>query len=101
MPLYVKPQNIRTDYHRIIRFTSLMIMDAHKRQNHIGLNGTIGLFRQTFWIPKIRQKVKMLLHSCASCRKVHRQPYVAPETPPTFYLYGCRFQWGDACKYNE
>ena len=62
--------------------TRLIIFDAHRRQAHIGLNGTITFIQQTFWIPKIRQQVKTVLRSCIPCRKIISRPYNAPDPPP-------------------
>ncbi|XP_071169838.1 uncharacterized protein [Mytilus edulis] len=62
--------------------TTLVILDAHKLQNHSGINGTITLIQQTYWIPKIRQRVKNALRNCIPCRKIISRPYVAPDPPP-------------------
>ncbi|CAG2251683.1 unnamed protein product [Mytilus edulis] len=62
--------------------TTLIILDAHKLQNHSGINGTITLIQQTYWIPKIRQRVKTALRNCIPCRKIISRPYVAPDPPP-------------------
>ncbi|XP_063418336.1 uncharacterized protein LOC134700764 [Mytilus trossulus] len=62
--------------------TTLIILDAHKLQNHSGINGTITLIQQTYWIPKIRHRVKTALRNCIPCRKLISRPYVAPDPPP-------------------
>ena len=62
--------------------TDLIVMDAHRNRAHVGLNGTITEIQQTFWIPKIRQRVKTILRSCVACRKIISRPYTAPDPPP-------------------
>ncbi|CAG2191962.1 unnamed protein product [Mytilus edulis] len=38
--------------------TSLIVMDAHTKTLHAGLNSTIAYIQQKYWIPRIRQCVK-------------------------------------------
>lgn len=64
------------------RFTTLVIQDAHVRQLHAGVNGTITYLRETFWIPRIRQAVRSIIKKCVTCRKVTSKPYQKPDPPP-------------------
>ena len=61
--------------------TYLIIQDAHARCLHSGTNNPIAYIQKTFWIPKLRQRVKSILRKCVTCRKVIGKPYGAPETP--------------------
>ena len=36
-------------------------MDAHTEQMHGGVNDTVTQLRQKYWIPRIRQRVKVAL----------------------------------------
>lgn len=62
--------------------TNLVIKDAHERSLHSGINTTVTLLRQSYWIPKIRQNVKTLSRKCVVCRKVTGKAYQIPESPP-------------------
>ncbi|XP_071149289.1 uncharacterized protein [Mytilus edulis] len=64
------------------KLTNLIIQDAHKRSLHSGVNGTVTLLRQSYWIPQIRQNVKTILRKCVTCKKVTGQHYRTPEAPP-------------------
>ena len=50
---------------------------------------TTTFIRQRFWIPKIRQMVKRIIHSCVPCLKVSGKPFQHPQIPP---LPKCRLQ---------
>ena len=62
--------------------THLIVLDAHERTQHSGINITIAYIQQTFWIPKLRQTVKSILSTCVICRRVIGKSYPAPEMPP-------------------
>lgn len=59
-----------------------MIIDAHEKLLHSGLNSVVTYIRQTYWIPAIRQTVKKILNKCVVCRRVIGKPYRAPDPPP-------------------
>ncbi|XP_063435740.1 uncharacterized protein LOC134716663 [Mytilus trossulus] len=62
--------------------SKLIVLDAHERICHSGVNATIVHLRQSFWIPAIRQFVRKTLRKCVTCRQVVGQPYAAPDPPP-------------------
>lgn len=64
------------------RLTSLIIMDAHINHLHEGVNSTVTHLRQVYWIPRIRQRVKVILRKCVNCRKVTGHAYQQPDPPP-------------------
>ena len=72
------PYLLPTNHH----LSKLIVMDAHERVFHSGVNSTISQLRQTYWIPSIRQLVRKILKKCVICRKVIGLPYTAPDPPP-------------------
>ena len=64
------------------KLTNLIVLDAHTRLLHSGLESTVTSLRQFYWIPAIRQCVKTLLRKCISCKKVIGRPYATPDPPP-------------------
>lgn len=63
-------------------FTKLIIRDCHEKTNHSGLQSTVTLLRQHFWITSIRQTVKTFLRKCTKCKRVAGQPYQTPLPAP-------------------
>ncbi|XP_053402321.1 uncharacterized protein LOC128557840 [Mercenaria mercenaria] len=63
-------------------FTNLVISDAHSRLLHTDVSSTITFLRQKYWIPSIRQNVKVILRKCTCCKKIVGKPYSAPDPPP-------------------
>ncbi|VDH93045.1 Hypothetical predicted protein [Mytilus galloprovincialis] len=57
-------------------------MDAHINHLHEGVNSTVTHLRQVYWIPRIRQRVKVILRKCVNCRKVTGHAYQQPDPPP-------------------
>ena len=90
-------ENAATDYDakyplllpRHHHFTELLVKEAHSMVQHAGLNVTTTFIRQRFWIPKIRQMVKRIIHSCVPCLKVSGKPFQHPQIPR---LPKCRLQ---------
>ena len=68
-------------------YTNLVIIQAHITQHHGGVNSTLTVIRQQYWIPSGRQRIHSLLRKCVICRKVSCRPYSAPDPPP---LVKCR-----------
>ncbi|XP_071177522.1 uncharacterized protein [Mytilus edulis] len=64
------------------RFCKLIVMDAHAKNFHTGLESTVTFIRQSYWIPSIRQCVKSILRNCVTCRKITGRPYHTPDPPP-------------------
>ena len=63
-------------------FTELVIRNAHTTTLHSGVNATLAIVRQTYWIPSARQRIKTVLRKCVICRKTTGKPYAMPEPPP-------------------
>ena len=63
-------------------FTSMVIYSAHVKLFHSGTNSTLTAIRQTFWIPKARQRIKSLLRTCTTCKRRSGKPYPVPDPPP-------------------
>ncbi|XP_071138915.1 uncharacterized protein [Mytilus edulis] len=64
------------------RLCKLIVMDAHAKNFHSGLESTVTFIRQSYWIPSIRQCVKSILRNCVTCRKITGRPYHTPDPPP-------------------
>ncbi|XP_071171200.1 uncharacterized protein [Mytilus edulis] len=64
------------------RLCKLIVMDAHARNFHSGLESTVTFIRQSYWFPSIRQCVKSILRNCVTCRKITGRPYLTPDPPP-------------------
>ncbi|XP_071149319.1 uncharacterized protein [Mytilus edulis] len=62
--------------------TSLIVMDAHTKTLHAGLNSTIAYIQQKYWVPRIRQCVTSQIRKCVQCIKLSGMPYSAPDPPP-------------------
>lgn len=67
--------------------TRLIVTDLHGQCMHAGLNHTLNLLRERFWMPKFRATVKKLIWKCAQCRNRR----AAPECPRMSDLPSERF----------
>ncbi|ETN70132.1 His(2)-Cys(2) zinc finger [Necator americanus] len=56
----------------------MIICDYH-RKGHPGINHTIALVRQKFWIPQLRSQVITLIRKCLQCQKFNNLPYKYPQ----------------------
>jgi len=74
--------NFHTFAIKIHQFTNLVILQAQIQLHHSGVNATLTLLRQCYWIPAGRQQVQSLLRKCVTCKKVAGKPYAAPDPPP-------------------
>ena len=63
-------------------FSKFLVLETHKLVLHAGIQSTMIEVRQNFWIPKLRQLVRSLLHKCVPCRKQCGASYMYPKTPP-------------------
>ena len=61
--------------------SKLIIPDAHERVMHGGVESTLNLIRNKFWMLKGRQSVKNILRSCVICKRFQGRPCVAPNSP--------------------
>ena len=71
--------------------TNLIIRECHFQAKHATLATTINLLRQEFWIPRIRQVVKLELRHCLPCKREYKQ-YKGKTKPPKL---------GDICLLDE
>ena len=63
-------------------FTVFIIQQAHAVQLHSGVNATLTMLRQKYWIPFARQRIKSIIHKCVVCKKTSGKPYSKPDPPP-------------------
>ncbi|KAK6747886.1 hypothetical protein RB195_000844 [Necator americanus] len=56
----------------------MIICDYH-RKGYPGINHTIALIRQKFWIPQLRSQVTTLIRKCLQCQKFNNLPYKYPQ----------------------
>lgn len=61
------------------RLTYLIIIDAHQRVKHNGLNHTLSEIRKEYWIPRGKSLIKQYLHKCIICKKFNVRPYNYPK----------------------
>ena len=64
------------------QFTNLVILQTHIGQHHSGVNSTLTVIHQCYWIPSGRQRVRSILRKCVTCRKTAGKPYTIPDPPP-------------------
>ena len=60
-------------------FTKLLIYATHVKVYHAGVNSTVTVLCQSYWI---RQCVKKILRTCDVCIKLIGKPYNIPDPPP-------------------
>ena len=63
-------------------FTILVIRNAHTSHLHSGINATLTVLRQRYWIPSARQRIKTVIRKCVVCKKTSGRPYAMPDPPP-------------------
>ena len=89
--------------------TNLIILEAHRKVPHAGVNATLTEIRSRYWICRERQIVKRLLRNCVVCKREHKKPLIGP-TPgklPSLRLiqtYPLKTQgliMPDHCLYNQ
>jgi hypothetical protein len=66
-------------------YTRLHVVEAHANILHSGIEATVSIIRQLYWVPQIRQVVR----KCRSCLAVIGKTYTKPPTPA---LPKCRIQ---------
>src|SRR5678815_3807470 len=74
----IKNPILLSRYHH---FTTLLILKAHKKMQHLGLDSTLNYIRnQGFWIPKARIAIKKVLNQCMLCKKINVRAYKYPKS---------------------
>eukprot|EP00794_Sanderia_malayensis_P006668 gene6668-biopygen5443 len=72
-PIYIPRQ------HQLVKY---LVIDAHKRTMHMGVESTLAELRSRFWIPKGRQCVKKAIKDCRHCKRFTVRPFNDPTTAP-------------------
>ena len=69
-------------------FSKLVIIQAHAKVLHQGLNATLNEVRSKFWITRGRQAVKSITQRCITCKKAQAKTLVGPPLPdlPSYRL---------------
>ncbi|EYC13254.1 hypothetical protein Y032_0044g1062 [Ancylostoma ceylanicum] len=67
-PIFIAPNS---------HLAQLIILQAHG-QLHRSTSNTIAEVRRKFWIPKLRQQVKMMLRKCVPCQRFNNLPFRYP-----------------------
>ena len=61
------------------KLAELIVYHSHSKVLHRGVKQTLTEIRSNYWIPRGRNYVKRLLHSCVVCRKLNARHYEYPE----------------------
>ena len=61
---------------------SLLILYAHLKCLHGGVQETLTCLRHKYWLPKARQRIKHILGRCVTCKRVEGRKYTYPGPPP-------------------
>ncbi|KAK6764308.1 hypothetical protein RB195_024579 [Necator americanus] len=59
-------------------FLAEVIIRDINQKGHPGINHTVSLVRQHFWIPQLRSQVTRLIRKCLQCQKFNNLPYRYP-----------------------
>ncbi len=62
-------------------FTNLVIRQVHQEVMHSGINHTLSMFRERFWILRGRETVKRILKECVVCLR-HQARACSPQPTP-------------------
>ena len=63
-------------------YTALIICSAHAKLFHAGVNNTLTVVRQVYWIPTGRQYIQVMFCHCITCKKHSEKPYKALDMVP-------------------
>ena len=63
------------------RFTELLILQSHSKAQRSGVNGTLVLLRECYWILKGRQAVRKVCKSRATCKRLQGAFYPTVSSP--------------------
>jgi len=68
------------------------IVHIHNQVMHLGTVNTMATVRQSWWIPKLRAKVKKVIKKCNVCKVFSAKPYGVPSTSalPEYRTEGSR-----------
>ncbi len=62
--------------------TTLIVRDIHEQHGHVGVQHTLTLIRNKYWITKGRQVVNQYIRNCVECKKTGGGPFLLPSMPP-------------------
>ena len=62
-------------------YVSLLILELHHNMCHGGVQQTLFALRERHPMPRARQRVRQVLHSCLRCRTFRLQPYTQISAP--------------------
>ena len=79
LPFAIKHPLMLARRHRI---TELIVRDAHCIVQHGGIKETLTQIRSQYWIVRGRNLVRLVIHSCVTCRRHEGKPYRPPPPPP-------------------
>lgn len=63
-------------------FECKLIAHTHEQILHLGVSSTMAAIRETWWIPRLREKVKKTINKCNVCKVFAAKPFEAPTTSP-------------------
>lgn len=61
------------------RLATLIIDHAHALVGHLGAATTAAEVQRQYWIPRLRSRVRHVLHGCVICRRAHGKAFRVPE----------------------
>lgn len=62
-------------------YTNKIIIQTHSDNHHVGVNHTLAIIRQTFWIPHGKRQVQKVIRKCLQCEKHRGGPFKLPPPP--------------------
>ena len=73
-------------------FAEKLIVHIHNQIMHFGTASTMASVRESWWIPKLRAKVKKVINKCNVCKVFSTKPYGVPSTSslPEYRTEGSR-----------
>ena len=90
------------------KLTELLILKIHNEVHHLGVSAVVNKFREQWWVPKLRQRVKSVLKGCVTCKRIQGRsfkPGPPPPLPPTrtsldrpFYSVGVDYTGALLCR---
>lgn len=63
------------------RYSTLLVIDAHRMMLHAGVRDTLVQLRERYWILRGRELVKKVLRGCVTCQRFSATPASAPTGP--------------------
>ena len=80
--IFVRKGRIEGDYPLYLPERSLLtdkkVEHCHLRTLHVGVSITMTEVRRSYWVPKLRQRVKSIRHRCHGCKRFHARALNQP-----------------------